>query len=59
MYARSLFAPAFAADFPPDVPKFNQRTLRVRLINLCASKIISQNQAQRDSEGKYIAIDRE
>ena len=28
-------APAFAADFPPDAHKFNQRTLHVRLINLC------------------------
>ena len=28
-------APAFAADFPPDAHKFIQRTLHVRLINLC------------------------
>ncbi len=27
----------FAADFPPDVHKFNQRTFRVRLLNLCTS----------------------
>ena len=37
MYSRNLSAPAFAADFPPDAPKFNQRTLHVRLINLCTS----------------------
>ena len=30
-------APIFAADFPPEAPKFNQRTFRVRLINLCTS----------------------
>ena len=34
MYSRSLSAPSFAAEFPPDAPKFNQCTLRVRLINL-------------------------
>ncbi len=38
MYSRNLSAPAFAADFPPDAPKFNQRTLHVRLINLCTSE---------------------
>ena len=30
-------APAFAADFPPDAHKFNQRTFHVRLINLCTA----------------------
>lgn len=33
MYSRDLAALAFAADFPPDTPKFNQRTLDVRLTN--------------------------
>ena len=37
MYSRNLSAPAFAADFPPEAPKFNQRTFHVRLINLYTS----------------------
>ena len=37
MYSRNLSAPAFAADFLPEAPKFNQRTFHVRLINLCTS----------------------
>ena len=31
----TLLLPAFAADFPPNAHKFNQRTIQVRLINLC------------------------
>ncbi|RHO12038.1 hypothetical protein DW227_02165 [Clostridium sp. AM18-55] len=34
MYSRSLSTLAFAADFPPAVPEFHQRTHRVRLRNL-------------------------
>ena len=30
-------APTFATVFPPAIHKFNQRTLHVRLINLCIS----------------------
>lgn len=33
----NALAPIFAADFLPEEPKFNQRTLRVCLISLCAS----------------------
>ena len=29
--------PAFTADFPPNAHKFNQRTIQVRLLNLCTS----------------------
>ena len=52
MYSRGLSALAFTADFPPTAPKFHQRTHRVRLRNLGTTdkKIISQNQAQKDSE---------
>ena len=52
MYSRSLSARAFVADFPPAAPEFHQRTHRVRLRNLGTTdkKIISQNQAQKDSE---------
>ena len=37
MYYRSISALAFAANFPPVVPKFHQRTFRVRLKNLCTT----------------------
>ena len=47
MYSRNLSAPAFAADFPPDAPKFNQRTLHVRLINLCTSDKKSSHKIRR------------
>ena len=52
LYSRSLSARAFVADFPPAAPEFHQRTHRVRLRNLGTTdkKIISQNQAQKDSE---------
>ena len=45
-------APAFVADFPPIALEFHHRTHRVRLRNLGTTdkKIISQNQAQKDSE---------
>ena len=47
-----FLARAFVADFPPAAPEFHQRTHRVRLRNLGTTdkKIISQNQAQKDSE---------
>ena len=43
---------AFVADFPPVALKFQRRTQRQRLRNLGTTdkKIISQNQAQKDSE---------
>ena len=58
MYSRNLSALAFAADFPPVAPGFHQRTHRVRLRNLGTTdkKIISQNQAQKDSESTYIGL---
>jgi len=37
MYSRNLLALPFAADFPPVVPEFYQRTHRVRLKNLGAT----------------------
>ena len=51
MYARNLSALDFTADFPPIAPEFQQRMHRVRLRNLGTTdkKIISQNQAQKDS----------
>lgn len=47
-----FLALAFVADFPPVAPEFHQRTHRVRLRNLGTTdkKIISQKQAQKDSE---------
>lgn len=54
MYSRNLSAPAFAADFPPDAPKFNQRTLHVRLINLCTSdKKSSHNIRHKETPRVY------
>ena len=49
-------APAFAACFPPVAPEFHQRTHRVRLKNLGTTdkKIISQNQAQKDSASTLV-----
>ena len=55
MYSRSLSALAFVADFLPVAPEFHQRTHRVRLRNLGTTdkKIISQNQALKNSESTF------
>ena len=47
-------APAFAADFPPNAHKFNQRTFHVRLINLCTSdKKSSHKIKHKETQREY------
>ena len=57
MYSRNLSAPAFAADFPPEAPKFNQRTFHVRLINLCTSdKKSSHKIRHKETPRVYVSV---